>query len=90
MKRIVLLSLGVWCCVAGANAQLTLDDCRQMARDHYPEIRQYDLIRKTESYNLSNAARAWIPQVALSAQATWQADVPTFPDVLTGMLARQG
>lgn len=90
MKRIVLLSLGVWCCVAGANAQLTLDDCRQMARDHYPEIRQYDLIRKTESYNLSNAARAWIPQVALSAQATWQTDVPTFPDVLTGMLARQG
>lgn len=90
MKRIVLLSLGVWCCVAGANAQLTLDDCRQMARDHYPEIRQYDLIRKTESYNLSNAARAWIPQVALSAQATWQTDVPAFPDVLTGMLARQG
>ena len=90
MKRIVLLSLGVWCCVAGANAQLTLDDCRQMARDHYPEIRQYDLIRKTESYNLSNAARAWIPQVALSAQATWQTDVPAFPEALTGILSRQG
>ena len=28
--------------------------------------------------------------MALSAQATWQTDVPTFPEVLTGMLARQG
>ena len=89
-KRVVVLCLGLWCGLVGAQAQLTLDDCRQMAREHYPEIRQYDLIRQTELYNLSNAARAWIPQVALSAQATWQTDVPTFPDVLTGMLARQG
>ena len=89
-KRVVVLCLGLWCGLVGAQAQLTLDDCRQMAREHYPEIRQYDLIRQTESYNLSNAARAWIPQVAISAQATWQTDVPTFPEVLTGMLARQG
>lgn len=72
------------------SAQLTLDECRQLAREHYPEIRQYDLIRKSESYNLSNAGRAWIPQLVLSAQATWQTDVPQFPDVLTGMLSQQG
>lgn len=90
MKRVVVLVLGLWCCLSGAKAQLTLDACRQLAREHYPEIRQYDLIRKAESYSLSNAARAWIPQVALSAQATWQTDVPAFPDELTGMLAQQG
>lgn len=89
MKRVVVLVLWLWGCLAGY-AQLTLDACRQLAREHYPEIRQYDLIRKTESYSLSNAARAWIPQVALSAQATWQTDVPAFPDQLTGMLAQQG
>ena len=86
----VVLAFGLWLGTFAMSAQLTLDECRQLAREHYPEIRQYDLIRKTESYTLSNAARAWIPQLVLSAQATWQTDVPNFPDELTGMLARQG
>lgn len=90
MKRVVVLAFGLWLGAFAMSAQLTLDECRQLAREHYPEIRQYDLIRKTESYTLSNAARAWIPQLVLSAQATWQTDVPNFPDELTGMLARQG
>lgn len=59
-------------------------------RENYPEIRQYDLVHQTEQYNLSNAARAWIPQIAFSAQATWQTDAPNFPKELTGMLAQQG
>ena len=90
MKRAVVLAIGFWLGVVAMSAQLTLDECRQLAREHYPEIRQYDLIRKSESYNLSNAGRAWIPQLVLSAQATWQTDVPQFPDVLTGMLSQQG
>ena len=90
MKRAVVLAIGFWLGVVAMSAQLTLDECRQLAREHYPEIRQYDLIRKSESYNLSNAGRAWIPQLVLSAQATWQTDVPQFPDVLTGMLFQQG
>lgn len=90
MKRAVVLVIGFWLGVVAMSAQLTLDECRQLAREHYPEIRQYDLIRKTESYNLSNAGRVWIPQLVLSAQATWQTDVPEFPDVLTGMLSQQG
>lgn len=61
-----------------------------MAREHYPEIRQYDLIRQTKEYTLSNANKSWIPQVAFAAQATWQTAVPTLPDALTGMLSQQG
>ena len=68
----------------------TLDECRRLAREHYPAIRQYDLISQTEQFNLSNAARAWIPQVVMSAQATYQSATPTYPDVLTNMLAAQG
>lgn len=49
--------------VVSAEAQ-TLDECRRLAREHYPEIGQYDLISRTEQFNLSNAAKAWIPQVA--------------------------
>ena len=39
---------------------------------------------------MSNARRTWLPQLGLSAQATWQTGVPNFPDALTGMLAQQG
>lgn len=89
MKRILILC---WCLSAGlsANAQLTLGECRRLAREHYPEIRQYDLVRQTTEYSLSNARRAYLPQFGFSAQATWQTAVPNFPDALTGMLARQG
>lgn len=73
-----------------AGAQPTLDECRRLAREHYPEIRQYDLIRQTKEYTLSNANKSWIPQVAFAAQATWQTAVPTLPDALTGMLSQQG
>lgn len=88
MKRFFLLLL-----LAVPTTRLaaqTLDECRRLAREHYPEIRQYDLISQTEQYDLSNAARAWIPQVALSGQATWQTSVAEFPDALSGMLAQQG
>lgn len=89
MKRIALLC---GCLLAGlaANAQVTLDECRRLAREHYPEIRQYDLVRQTEQYTLSNARRAWLPQLSLAAQATWQTDVPSFPNALAGMLTQQG
>lgn len=46
-------------------AQLTLDECRRLAREHYPEIRQYDLIRQTAEYTLSNARRAYLPPVRI-------------------------
>lgn len=68
----------------------SLDECRRLAREHYPEIRQYDLISKTEQYNISNAARAWIPQIILSGQATYQSATPTYPEVLNNMIASYG
>ena len=68
----------------------TLDECRKLAREHYPEIRQYNLISKTEQYNVSNAARAWIPQIVLSGQATYQSATPTYPEVLNNMIASYG
>ena len=79
MKRVVILCVWLFSVVAG-HAQLSLDECRRLARENYPEIRQYDLVHQTEQYNLSNAARAWIPQLAFSAQATWQTDAPNFPE----------
>ena len=68
----------------------SLEECRRLACERYPEIKQYDLISETEQYNLSNAKRAWIPQVALSGQATYQSATPTYPDVFNAMLAANG
>ena len=68
----------------------TLDECRRLAREHYPEIRQYDLISRTEQFNLSNAAKAWIPQVALSGQATYQSAAPTYPEAFKTIMQTSG
>ena len=88
MKQI-LLTLFAVVCVGSVGAQ-SLDECRRLARENYPEIRQYDLIAQTEQYNLSNASRAWIPQVALSAQATYQSATPTYPEAFNTILQANG
>lgn len=89
MKRWVVIGLlGVL--IGVPSWAQTLEECQQLACDHYPEIRQYDLIRQSKQYDLSNAARSWLPQVSFSAQATWQNRVPEFPSALSGMLEQAG
>ena len=88
MKRSILLSL-MMLTVLTSQAQ-TLDECCKLARENYPEIRQYDLIAETEQYNISNAARAWIPQVVFSGQATYQSATPTYPEAFNQMIAASG
>lgn len=89
MKRILLLLCGLLS-LSGVRAQLTLDQCRTLAREHYPEIRQYDLIQQTTGYTLSNARRSWLPQLSFSAQATWQNAVPDFPDQMKSIYSQMG
>lgn len=88
MKQTILLSVMMLTALV-AQAQ-TLEECCRLAREHYPEIRQYDLIAETEQYNISNAARAWIPQVVLSGQATYQSATPTYPEAFNAMIAANG
>ena len=88
MKHFFLTLLAVVCAVASSGQ--SLEECRRLARENYPEIRQYDLIAQTEQYNLSNAARAWIPQVTLSGQATYQSATPTYPEAFNTILQANG
>lgn len=88
MKQTILLSVMMLTALV-AQAQ-TLEECCRLAREHYPEIRQYDLMAETEQYNISNAARAWIPQVVLSGQATYQSATPTYPEAFNQMIAANG
>ena len=88
MKQFFLTLFAVVCTAASSGQ--SLEECRHLAREHYPEIRQYDLIAQTEQYNLSNAARAWIPQVTLSGQATYQSATPTYPEAFNTILRANG
>lgn len=61
-----------------------------MARENYPLIKRYDLIKSTTEYNVSNIVKGWLPQIAASAGASLQSDVMTLPDPLQNMLTAQG
>lgn len=67
---------GLFSCPNQALAQsLSLDDCWHRAEAHYPLTRQYGLLDQIEAYNLSNAGKRYLPQVSLSAKASYQSDV---------------
>lgn len=59
-----------WLFIGSANlvvAQtLTLDSSYTLALNNYPLVKQYDLIEKTKEYTLSNASKAYLPQVSLT------------------------
>ena len=74
-----------------AQAQtVTLDECQRLAQENYPLIKQYDLIRQTTDYSVSNISKGWLPQISATAQASYQSDVMTLPDPLQAMLGQQG
>lgn len=89
MKNLLSCILGLMTGFA-LNAQPTLEECKVKAREHYPLIRQYDLISQTEEYNLTSISQTWLPRIAISAQATYQSDVVKWPEQFESMLAVQG
>ena len=70
--------------------EATLDSCRRWARENYPLVEQYGLVKQSAEYSVENASRGWLPQVRLTAQATWQTDAARFPDQMNTMLATMG
>lgn len=61
-----------------AQRTVSLEECYAAAQRNYPLVRQYELIEKSKDYTLSNASRAYLPQVTFSAKASWQSDVTKF------------
>jgi outer membrane protein TolC len=68
IKSYVILLLYLSIITGSAEAQsLSIDSCYALALSNYPLIKQYDLIEKTKEYTLSNANKAYLPQVSLTA-----------------------
>ena len=75
LKYIFLLFIGL----INAQETITLEQCYQWSRENYPLIKKQELIKKAEQYTTENALKGWLPQVNITAQATFQNDVTQFP-----------
>lgn len=81
LKYIFLLFIGL----INAQETITLEQCYQWSRENYPLIKKQELIKKAEQYTTENALKGWLPQVNITAQATYQNDVTQFPVKLPSM-----
>lgn len=77
---LVLLS-GLLHITLSASAQLTLEQCYQLAEQNYPLISQRGLIHRTRDYSLQNATTGYLPAIAINAQQSYQSDVTGVPSV---------
>ena len=74
--------------VMGFSQTLTVEICHEKARANYPLVKQYGLIEQTAQYNISNANKGYLPQLTLSAKATYQSDVTQIPSSLGDVLSK--
>ena len=58
---------------------LTLDECKKLAVENYPLIKQYGLIKTAEDYTLQNITKNYLPQFGINGQATYQSSVTKLP-----------
>lgn len=83
MKKSILI-LFLVCRSAFCFGQITVEECYRLARENYPLVQKYGLIRLSEEYDVGNASKAYLPQFSLSAKATLQTDVTRLPISIPG------
>jgi len=81
----MLTLLPVMGLLAQQPVHLAIEDVYQLARNNYPLIKERDLISKTKSYTISNAARGYLPALNINGQATYQSDVTSIPFNVPGI-----
>jgi outer membrane protein TolC len=57
--------------VFGFSQSLSIETCQEKAKANYPLVKQYGLIEQTSKYNIENANKGYLPQLTLSAKATY-------------------
>ena len=68
----------------------TLEECQLAAEKNYPIIKQYDLISQTTQLTIQNIMKGWLPQIAITAQATYQSDVASWPESMKATFQQFG
>lgn len=90
MKARLIIVLLTLLSSALANADVTLEQCVEKATANYPLIKKYNLTKATCDIDLSDINKGWLPRIGVYGQATAQNIVPSFPDVLAGVLHNMG
>ena len=67
-----------------ASAQVTLEQCMDLARKNYPQIRQLNLIEAAAEYDIAAAMKSWLPRLTVSGKASYQSDVVEMPFEIQG------
>ena len=77
MKHLFFI-VGILGLAFSANAQtpdpITLEECYNLARQNYPLVKQQELIQKSKEYSIENISKAYLPQLAINVQATYQSE----------------
>lgn len=75
--------IGILGLTFSVNAQtinpITLEECYNLARQNYPLVKQQELIQKSKEYSIENISKAYLPQLAINGQATYQSEVTEIP-----------
>ena len=89
MRRFFTILVATLAFTVSANADVTLQECRDKARENYPLVRKYDLIRATKECNVHNASLAWLPRLELGGRGVWLNNVTDAADLgdILGQLA---
>lgn len=82
--KIEILAVSMLVLSISAKAQLTISECQRAAQENYPMVAQYDLIRQSEEYTLSNVKRGNLPQINVSGRVSYQSEATTFPFEIPG------
>jgi outer membrane protein TolC len=69
----------------GRAQELRLQEVYALARENYPLAKQRALVDKTNEYTLDNASKAYLPQIVINGQATYQSTVTAIPISLPGI-----
>jgi len=79
MKRL-LVSIVMYSNLVSAQTvdRLTLSQTYDLAQKNYPVIRQKELVKQTADITIENLQKAYLPQVTVNGQATYQSDVTGF------------
>ncbi|WP_127133170.1 TolC family protein [Pseudoflavitalea rhizosphaerae] len=64
---------------------LTLERAYQLAEQHYPLIRQRDLVKRTAGLTIENIGKGYLPQFSVNGQATYQSAVTAVPVSIPGI-----
>lgn len=82
MKKIltlVIIAITFSVNVVLSQSTLTLEQCKELAIQNYPLIKQYGLIELAEDYTISNITKNYLPQFGVNGQATYQSAVTKLP-----------